>query len=316
MKYTSVDRLCDFEFHDSEFKLVEWSKIGNIETLTLSVRLLNVHKDAAPNNSGVDMEIKDAIISFSHIRINEYELMRSGTIDEDGNEHYGEPQVIHKGSTARKLFDNEMKESITVLYLEKNDNGEYELGGIGANYFMIRFRFSTVKISWDDYSSAAWYELNRQHQRKIILSTPDGDITCDVHILSHSEEVYDDKSNIRVTLSYEGKVIQGCGKDYFWVEAFADLQKKLPENIRLKCCLNCRHGNMCPYGNKPGEVFCTKKAIIKNKDDMLSYIDNMNDNHEWEKSSRFYTDVCEDFVEQSDDYYTYNDYLYWLNKNR
>jgi len=44
---------------------------------------------------------------------------------------------------------------------------------------------------------------------------------------------------------------------------------------------------------------------------MISYID---DNPEWYKNERFYTDVCEDFVEQTDDYYTYNDYLCWLNK--
>ncbi|MBQ7326923.1 MAG: hypothetical protein IJW93_05570 [Clostridia bacterium] len=313
MKYISLDRLQDFEFHDSEWELISWEKLGNMDDVTFKARLLNVHKDAAPNNSGVDMEIKEATIHFGNIVIKEYERMRIQSYDEEGNEILGEPQVIHKGDEARKLFDNDLKGKITVLYLVDNNNGEYELGGIGKNYnyFMVRFSFGTVKIEWNDYSGAAWYELNRHLQRKITLSTPNGDSICDVHILYHDEEVYNDQSNVKVRLLYDGRSIEGYGNDYFWVESFADLQKRLPDGVRLKCCLNCRHGNMCPFGNPPGEVFCTNGAIINSKDDMISYID---DNPDWYKNERFYTDVCEDFMEQTDDYYTYNDYLYWLNK--
>ncbi len=313
MKYISLDRLQDFEFHDSELELIGWEKLGNMDDVTFKARLLNVHKDAAPNNSGVDMEIKEAIIHFGNIVIKEYERMRSITLDENGNEILGDPQVIHKGDEARKLFDNDLKDKITVLYLGESNNGEYELEGIGYNHncFMVRFTFGTVKIEWCDYSGAAWYELNRHLQKKFTLSTPDGDRICDALILYHDEEVYNDQSNVKVRLLYDGRSIEGYGNDYFWVESFADLQKRLPDGVRLKCCLNCRHGNMCPFGNPPGEVFCTNGAIIQSKDDMISYID---DNPEWYKNERFYTDVCEDFMEQSDDYYTYNDYLYWLNK--
>ena len=74
MKYTSVDRLSDFEFHDSEWELVEWRKIANIDTVTFKARLLNVYKDAAPNNLGVDMEIEEATICFNNFIINENEL--------------------------------------------------------------------------------------------------------------------------------------------------------------------------------------------------------------------------------------------------
>jgi len=314
MKYTSLDRLQDFEFHDSELELIGWEKLGNtMDCVTFKARLLNVHKNAAPNNSGVDMEIKEATIKFGNILIKEYESMRSITFDENGNKIFGEPQVIHKGDEARKLFDNDLKDKITVLYLGDNNNGEYELEGIGDNYngFMVRFTFGTVKIEWCDYSGAAWYELNQHLQRKITLSTSDGDRICDALILYHDAEVYNDQSNVKVRLLYDGRSIEGYGNDYFWVESFADLQKRLPDGVRLKCCLNCRHGNMCPFGNEPGEVFCTNGANIQSKDDMISYID---DNPEWYKNERFYTDVCEDFMEQSDDYYTYNDYLYWLNK--
>ena len=313
MKYTSLDRLQDFEFHDSELELIGWEKLGNMDDVTFKARLLNVHKDAAPNNSGVDMEIKEATINFGNIIIKEYERMRSITFDEKGNEILCEPRVIHKGEEARKLFDNDLKGKITVLYLGESNYREYELEGIGYNHncFMVRFFVSTVKIEWDDYSGAAWYELNRHLQRKITLSTPDGDSICDAHILYHDAEVYNDQSNVKVRVFYDGRIIEGYGKDYFWVESFADLQKKLPDGVRLKCCLNCRHGNMCPFGNPPGQVFCTNGSVINGKDGMISYIEN---NPEWYKNEHFYTDVCDNFVEQTDDYYTYNDYLYRLNK--
>lgn len=42
MKYISTDRLCDFEFHDSEWSVVSWEN-GN---LTVKLRALNIHKDA------------------------------------------------------------------------------------------------------------------------------------------------------------------------------------------------------------------------------------------------------------------------------
>ena len=42
MKYISTDRLCDFEFHGSEWSFVLWSD----GKLTVKVEMLNIHKDA------------------------------------------------------------------------------------------------------------------------------------------------------------------------------------------------------------------------------------------------------------------------------
>ena len=99
------------------------------------------------------------------------------------------------------------------------------------------------------------------------------------------------------------------GKDFLWVDAFADLQKKLPDNVKIQCCLTCRHGNMCPVGNKPGELFCTKDVIITQKSDLFFYTE---DDAERTSRSRDCTNVCEKYEEQSKDYYTYNDYLYYF----
>ena len=304
MKYTSIDRLQDFEFHDSEFRLIEWID-GILEKLVFSATSLNVHRDALPNHSGVDMEIKKAKISFHNVRILEFEIERFSKEDENGNEYFDEPLTIVKGNEAKALFQNELDNSITVLYLMKTENGEYELNGIGNKFFFVRFIFESVEIEWDEYSNAAWYELKQQHIRKVTLGTPSKDVTCDVHILSQSEFVYDDRSLVRVTLPYEGSDYQGVGSDYLWVDAFVDLQRKLPENVSLKCCLTCRHGNMCPVGNAPGEVFCTKDVVIKSKKDSLYYTD---DENERKNRSRFYTDICENYKEQIEEFYTYNDF--------
>lgn len=305
MRYTSIDRLQDFEFHDSEFRLIQWID-WPLEKLVFSATSLNVHRDAAPNHSGVDMEIKKAKISFHNVRILEFEIMRFSKEDENGNEYFDEPLTIVKGNEAKEMFRNELDNSITVLYLMKTENGEYELNGIGKKFFFVRFKFESVEIEWNEYSNAAWYELNQQYIKEVTLGTTSKDVNCHVHVISHSECVYDNRSVVRVTLPYEGKDYQGVGSDYLLVDAFVDLQRNLPENIYLKCCLTCRHGNMCPVGNTPGEIFCTKDVVIRSEKDSLHYTE---DENERKKRSRFYTDICENYKEQTEEFYTYN-YFY------
>lgn len=115
-------------------------------------------------------------------------------------------------------------------------------------------------------------------------------------------------NEIEITLKHNGAEYCATGKDYLWVDAFANLQKKLPSGTLLACCMTCRHGNMCPYGNKENQLFCTKDIHIKSKEDMCNLFDHTNA----EERSVASLDFCDDFVYQSDEYYTYNDYLYRL----
>lgn len=119
---------------------------------------------------------------------------------------------------------------------------------------------------------------------------------------------YDDDT-VEINLTYHGVQYQGKGKDYLWIDAFADLQSKLPSDVMLACCMTCRHGNMCPYGNKENELFCTKEYTVTSKDDMIDLIDNTNLYEEKAVSSFGY---CDSFIYQSDDCFTYNDYIYYL----
>ena len=311
MRFSLTNRLQDFEFHDAELSLISWED----NRLVVSAKYLNVHKDAAPNNADADMEISEARITFSGFQIKEFEPSRTWKTDENGKLYTDDPLIIHTGAVARSMFENELKNSITVMGIVL-ENDIYDLGALGIDpYFSARFTFSDVEIAWDDYRKKAWYELHRQYKKTITLSTPNGKCELDARIICHDEDVYllgvdkIESPSVSVGIQYVEKEFWGYGKDFLWVDAFADLQKKLPDNVKMQCCLTCRHGNMCPVGNKPGELFCTKGVTITQKSDLFFYTE---DAAERASRSRDYTNVCEKYEEQTREHYTYNNYLYYF----
>ena len=186
MHYSSNNRLQDFEFHDTELSLISWED----NRLVVSAKYLNVHKDAAPNNADADMEISEARITFRGFQIKEFEPSRTWKTDENGKSYTDDPLIIHTGAVARSMFENELKNSITVMGIVL-ENDIYELGALGIDpYFSVRFLFSDVEIEWDDYRKKAWYELHRQYKRTITLSTPNGKCELDARIICHDEDVY------------------------------------------------------------------------------------------------------------------------------
>jgi hypothetical protein len=71
---------------------------------------------------------------------------------------------------------------------------------------------------------------------------------------------------------------------------------------------------MCPYGNKENQLFCTKNFDITSKMDMCDLFDKQivyNENIEV-----FAYGYCDNFIYQSKDYYTYNDYIFRLKENK
>ena len=119
---------------------------------------------------------------------------------------------------------------------------------------------------------------------------------------------------VEIIINYNGAKYCATGKDNLWVDAFADLQRKLPSDIQLACCMTCRHGNMCPYGNDKNQLFCTKDIVLTSKDDVIELMDDKGYDSFFARSVSS-IHCCDDFIYQSDDCYTYNDYLYHLQKN-
>ena len=140
----------------------------------------------------------------------------------------------------------------------------------------------------------------------ITLITPTGEEKNEI-IIS-----YDDEENVdEIKLNYNDKDYCTHKIDFLWVEGYADLQKQLPSDVKLKCCLTCKHGNLCPVGNSPNQIFCTKDVLITSKMDAFYYTAEDSNSQNRIRTTNF---VCDSFEEQNDDYYTYNDYLYHLEK--
>ena len=119
---------------------------------------------------------------------------------------------------------------------------------------------------------------------------------------------------VEITINYNGVEYCATGEDYLWVDAFADLQRKLSSDIKLACCMTCRYGNMCPYGNDKNQLFCTKDVVLTSKDDVIELMYNKGHDSFFEREVSS-IHCCDDFIYQSEDSYTYNDYLYHLQKN-
>ena len=124
---------------------------------------------------------------------------------------------------------------------------------------------------------------------------------------------YTDDS-VEININYICEEYCATGKDYLWVDSFADLQRKLPSDIQLVCCMTCRHGNMCPYGTDKNQLFCTKDVQLTSKDDVIELMYYKGHNSFFERAVSS-IHCCDDFIYQSEDSYTYNDYLYHLQKN-
>lgn len=304
MKYCVHNNLDLFEFHDSIFSLVSFDGAD----LVVSARYLNIHKDTEQNPSSYDMEIDRAEITFRGFRHPTYEPGRVWIMGEDGKSYPDGPRVVFSGREALDRILAELRHKMWVYHVEKGEDGRYSIDGCGEEpYFTVEFTFDCVQISWDAYKKKAWYALHRQFRYDLILGTPEGDTQVELHVGCHEEST----PAVNVGCRYNGKDYWGRGNDYLWMDAFADLHRQLPEGVSLKCCLTCRHGSLCPTGNEENELFCTKDVTINQKSDLYFYTE---DRGEREKRSRQYCSVCEDFRPQSEDFYTYNDYLDFLKK--
>lgn len=301
MNFSSVDRLGDFEFHDAEMRLHSFD--GNM--LVVSVKHLNIHKNTPENDSEVDMELADALMIFSGVHVLSYE-------PDDGT-------TILTGEAARVQLLRDLKTKLCVLSLEVEKPGQIVMDGIGDSpYFVVRIGFDSVRVEWDAYRKKAWYELHRYYEREIRLTTPAGNQTVRLAITCHEEDVYsvpDDKMLeapvVIAYLRYDGKDYRGVSSDEYWIESFADLQRKLPEGVRIQCCLACRHGNLCPTGMNIDELFCTKDVSVTRKSDLYFCTE---DPAQREARRRGCADLCGDFQPQTPEHYTYNDYYSFLNR--
>ena len=304
MKYCVENDLSLFEFHDAEFSLVSFDG----QDLVVSASCVNIHKDTAPNPGDYDMEIAAAQITFRNFNSATYEPGRAWERDENGNSYPVGPRIIYSGQEALDRILAELKHKLRVYHFEKEEQG-YSIGGCGEEpYLTIEFDFDSVEICWDGYRRKAWYELHRTYRYDVTLHTPKGDENVKLYVGWHQES----KPTANVGITLAGREYWGHGTDEYWIDAFADLQRQLPEGVYLKCCLSCRHGNLCPFGNELNTLFCTKDLAITQKSDLYECTQSP---EEREKRSRPYCGLCGEYQPQCDGYYTYNDFLDFRNSH-
>ncbi len=156
MRYNSVNRLSDFEFHDAEFSLVAFEN----NCLKVKANCLNIHKGTAQNSHETDMEIENALITFEGFDLLSYEPGRTWHQDENGELHTAEPQIILKGSSAHSRFSHQLASGLTVLDLGIKEGTTHFIDAISKDpFFTVLFTFKNVIIEWDEYKSEAWYTV-------------------------------------------------------------------------------------------------------------------------------------------------------------
>ena len=155
---------------------------------------------------------------------------------------------------------------------------------------------------------------------KIIkLDTPNGECDAELRIVYHTENACTQGNApiISVGITQGNQEFRGYSKSSTPEIAYANLQKSLPAGVFLKCCLTCRHGNMCPYSNDDA-VYFTNDYTVTSKDDVCNLIDRIvkQDFGELDARQRDYGDFCESYLPQDDAHYTYNDYSYYITAHK
>ncbi len=315
--YRSINHPEIFDYHDSVFELDHMDG----KELAIYVQGLNICSDAEQNPKEYDLEIKKAHILFCGVSEFTYDPGRTWKTDENGNSIPVGPEIIYR---EEKAFDKIKKDLLSGAEIYSHtivEGDHYEICGSGNEpFFLISFKAQKIIVEWDEYLRPAWYEVTKQFKRALVLKTQNGEIPSEAHIVIHydSEELFSsdnvadvDPKEISVGIKIGGKEYWGRGKECDGQDAFADLQKQLPDGVALKCCLSCRYGNQSPFSNAFDLLYCMKDVIISGKMDLCHYT---TDTVEANTRKRCYTDVCEDWAKQSDDVFVYSDYPLYLEK--
>ena len=138
------------------------------------------------------------------------------------------------------------------------------------------------------------------------INTPDGLINVSVQ----HRVVDENDENMWTTISV---IIQGqeqCFDAETTEEVLIKLAKSLPSGWSIKTCLSCRYGHFCPVGNADNELFCVTEFEPKEIRDLWHVTE---DEEERKQRSRNLFHLCDQYIPQASDYFTYSDYYFELN---
>ena len=137
----------------------------------------------------------------------------------------------------------------------------------------------------------------------LTISTPDGVI--DVPIQHRVVNENDDNMQTTISVKIKGHEMRFVAETTN--EVLIKLAKTLPSEWNIKSCLSCRYGHFCPVGNFDNELFCVTEFEPKEISDLWPVTEKED---ERSKRRRNLFHLCDQYVPQSDNYFTYNDYRF------
>ena len=158
MRFVSLNRLSDFEFHDAEFTL----DVFDDNLLRVKASYLNIRKNTEQNSHETDMEIASAFITFEGFNLLSYEPGRAWQQDENGEFYSTEPQIILTDDSALSRFSEQLESGITILDLGIKEEFTYFIDALAKDpFFTVCFTFKSIRIEWDEYKKEAWYTCTK-----------------------------------------------------------------------------------------------------------------------------------------------------------
>jgi len=129
-------------------------------------------------------------------------------------------------------------------------------------------------------------------------------------ILSYNEEA--ELNCIKLKITVDG-VEYVSSKEFTGLEyAVIDIQKQLPDFMKIACCQTCKYGNFCPFGDVENEIFCFMAHTPKDKMDVVDIFSTACDG--LPKHDLLFW--CRNYQMITDGYYTYNDWdFHFKNKD-
>lgn len=153
MSRYSSSNLTEFEFHDAWAEEVHWE--GDV--LTCRVKQCSLHANALENPYSQDMELSEAVLTFSGFQIKEYCLPGWKESFPNGKAEV-HPEQRFVGTEAKQRFSQAAAEGLWLKDISAGDPTKSTLEACGRTepYFSVTFSFRQVLVEWESFAGPAW----------------------------------------------------------------------------------------------------------------------------------------------------------------
>lgn len=160
MKYTAINELNFFDFHDAELQKIDI----NGDSLIWRLCSLNATTQNSQNSFNEDMCIKEAEVIFEHFNIEEIVFPAYEVYDSDNNLIESVESITANPNEYDDILKKTLDSYCYIYSMEElsklgNDKNKvcFNIDG-GAGDYYITLSYSKSIIHWNEYEGKAWYE--------------------------------------------------------------------------------------------------------------------------------------------------------------